>query len=344
MSPRPLPRRVLRILPLSFVAIVVALATGWCVLAIEYRAPLGDAVRHTLQVALALLGVGAVVGLFARRVRRATLAFVVAFALVLVWWSRIEPRNDRDWQPEVARLASAEVHGDLVTIHNIRNFDYRTETEFTPRYYDKTFDLKTLDSVDMVATYWMGDAIAHMMVSFGFGGKDYLTVSIETRKEKSESYSTVAGFFREYELYYVVADERDLIRVRTNYRKDPPEDVYIYRLTGPPENGRRVFLSYIEEINALNQHPEFYNTLTTNCTTNIWMHGKVNPNHVPMNWKILVSGYVPQFLYEQGRLDTQLPFDELKRRGHVNDLAHAANDAEDFSQRIRVNLPTPPPS
>jgi hypothetical protein len=335
-------RRALRILLASLVGVLIAAVTAWGSLAIDYRAPFGVAARQVLAIVFAVLGVAAIIGLFARRMRFASVGFLVSFVLLLVWWSRIEPRNDRDWQPEVARLAYADVNGDQVTVHNIRNFDYRSEIDFTPRYYDKTFDLSTLDTVDIIATYWMGDAIAHMMVSFGFAGRDYLTVSIETRKERTESYSTLAGFFKEYELYYVVADERDLIRVRTNYRKDPPEDVYLYRVNGPRENARRLFLSYIAEINSLNDHPEFYNTLTTNCTTNIWMHSKVNEGSPPLNWKILVSGYVPLFLYEIGRLDTRLSFDELRRRSHVNDAAHAANDAPDFSQRIRANVPMPP--
>ncbi|HVN86617.1 MAG TPA: DUF4105 domain-containing protein [Candidatus Binatia bacterium] len=329
------------ILLASLAALVVAGFTGWGSLAIFYRAPLAGTMREALAMVMAVLGFAAIVGLYARRVRRATIAFVAVTALLLLWWSTIKARNDRDWQPEVARLAYADINGDQITIHNIRNFDYRTETDFTPRYYDKTFDLKTLDTADLIASYWMGDAIAHMMVSFGFGGKDYLTVSIETRKERSESYSTLAGFFREYELYYVVADERDLIRVRTNYRKDPPEDVYLYRTNAPPENVRRLFLSYIEKINSLKDHPEFYNTLTTNCTTNIWMHTKVNQQSVPLNWKILASGYVPLLAYEYGRLDTRLPFEELRRRSHINQAAQAADSAEDFSQRIRASVPAP---
>ncbi|MGH7787265.1 MAG: DUF4105 domain-containing protein [Candidatus Binatia bacterium] len=343
MSARSRLRTLSRILLLSLVGVLIAAAAGWGVLAIEYRAPVDAALRHLLGAALVLLAVGAVVGLFARRARRATAAFLVGFAAMLVWWSRIEPRNDRDWQPDVARLASAEVDGDRVTIRNIRNNDYRSETDFTPRYYDRTFDLRTLDTLDIIATYWMGDAIAHVMVSFGFSGKDYLTVSIETRKERGESYSTLAGFFREYELYYVVADERDLIRLRTNYRHDPPEDVYVYRTKAPPENVRRLFLSYLKAINALNERPEFYNTLTTNCTTTIWQLSKVNQQSLKPNWKILVSGYLPQLLYETGRLDTRLPFAELRERSHVNAAAQAANEAEDFSQRIRASVPMPPP-
>jgi hypothetical protein len=221
-------------------------------------------------------------------------------------------------------------------MHNIRNFDYRSETDYTPAYYDKRFDLRKLEGVDLVAVYWMGPAIAHIFVSFAFAGGDHLAVSIETRKEKGEDYSTIKGFFRQYELYYVVADERDVIRLRTNYRHDPPEDAYVYRLQGSIENGRRLFLDYIKKINALKSHPEFYNTLTTNCTTNIWFHSRVNPEHLPFSWKILASGYVPKYLYEAGRLETRMPFSELERRAHINARAQAADSAADFSRHIRI--------
>jgi hypothetical protein len=179
-----------------------------------------------------------------------------------------------------------------------------------------------------------------VFLSFGFGANGQLAISIERRDEKGEDYSTIKGLFRQYELYYVVADERDVIRLRTNYRHDPPEDVYVYRLQGSPADGQRVLREYLREINSLRERPKFYNTLTTNCTGNIWLHARVNPGHVPYSWKILASGYVPEYLYEQGRLDTHLPFSELKRRGHVNALAQAADGASDFSQRIRAALPS----
>lgn len=267
--------------------------------------------------------------------RRALASYAVLFALVLWRWQAIEPSNDRDWQPEGARLAHATIDGEHVTLRNIRNFQYRSETDFTPAYYDKTFDLGSLDSVDVVATYWMGPAIAHVFLSFGFGGKDYLAISIEARKERGEGYSTLKGFFRQYELHYVVADERDVIRVRTTYRRDPPEQVYVYRVRGTPEAARRVFLDYLAQINRLNAQAEFYNTLTTNCTSNIWLHSRVNPEHLPYSWKLLVSGRVPELLYEHGKLDTAVPFAELQRRSLINARAVAAGDAEDFSRRIR---------
>ena len=172
--------------------------------------------------------------------------FAVWVLLVAVWWTTISPSNSRDWQADVAVLPRATIQGDRVTLHNIRNFTYRTDTDFTPGYYDKTFELARLSSVDLIAVYWMGDAIAHIMLSFGFGGTDYVAFSIETRKEKNEDYSTIKGFFKQYELMYIAGDERDLIRVRTDYR-DPQEDVYVYRLRMPPERARLLFLEYVEQ-------------------------------------------------------------------------------------------------
>jgi len=298
------------------------------------------ALRAGLAAGFALASLIALIGsVLPRWRRRAFTVYLVLFAVLLLSWRAIAPSNDRDWQPEVAVLPYATVDGDRITVHNIRNFDYRTETDFTPAYYDRTFDLRKLEGVDVVASYWMGPAIAHIFLSFGFEGGDHLAISIETRKERGEDYSTVQGFFRQYELYYVVADERDLIRVRTNYRKDPPEDVYVYRVNGAAENGRRVFLQYIDEINALKDRPEWYNTLTTNCTTAIWMHSRINPGHPPLSWKVLASGYLPEYLHEIGRLDGGLPFAELKGRAHVNARAQAADKAADFSRQIRAGLP-----
>jgi hypothetical protein len=259
-----------------------------------------------------------------------------------ILFRRIPARNDRDWQPEVSVTPRATVNGELVTIHGVRNFDYRSASDFTPRWEDRTYDLRKLDSADIIAVYWAGNAIAHMMISFGFQDQDYLAVSIETRKQKGESYSTLAGFFRRYELYYVFADERDVIRVRTNYRQ-PPEDVYIYRLRAPQINIQRSFLAYIQAINDMCERPRFYNTLTTNCTTSILMHTRINPESPPMSWKILVSGYVPDYLYQLGRIDTTKPFADLKKLARVNERAHAADKDALFSQSIRQGLPKPAP-
>ena len=312
--------------------------TIWGALVLVFAGSGNNLIRGAAVSAFCLISAGTLIALFVRRWRRQAIGVLaVLWAALIVLWTSIEPTNERDWQPDVAVLPYADISGDQVTVHNIRNFDYRSETDYTAAYYDKTFDLRQLRSVDIVTCYWMGPAIAHVFVSFGFAGDDYLAVSIEVRKSKGKEYSTLKGFFRQYELIYVVADERDVIRLRTNYRHNPPEDVYIYRATGPLEASRRLFLQYMDQLNALRAQPEFYNTLTTNCTTNIWTNAHVNPGRVPMSWKILASGYVPEYLYEQGRLDDMgLSFPELKRRAHVNERAQAADAAADFSRRIRA--------
>jgi hypothetical protein len=296
-------------------------------------------VRSTLAWGFGALGLLALVGLAVRRARRpAAIGFSSAFALVLVVWGSTTPSNDRDWAPEVAVLPFAIVDGDRVTVHHLRNFDYRTETDFTPASYDRTFHFRRLDRIDLVAVYWMGPAIAHLFVTFGFGD-DHLAISIEVRKSRTRPYATLPGIFPQYELVYVVADERDVIRVRTNYRKDPPEEVYLFRVRGPIENGRRIFLDYMRDINVVRERPRFYNTLTTNCTAMILAHTAVNPGHLAYSWKVLLSGYAEEYAYDMGRLDRSLPFEELRRRSHINAVAQAADKAPDFSQRIRAGLP-----
>lgn len=287
---------------------------------------------------VALLGIASIAAP-ARYRLAARAVFAAAMVLLAVWWQGVKPSNDRDWKTEVAVQPWATIEGDRVTVHNVRNFKYRSVSDFDVAYYDKTYLLSELTAVDLAAIYWMGPDIAHIIVSFGFANGDQLAFSIETRTERGEGYSTVKGFFRQYELFYVVADERDVIGVRTNHRREPSEDVYLYRLQGPIANGRRLFLDYLRKINALKDQPEWYNTLTTNCTTNVWLHTSANPGRLAFSWKLLASGHVPEYLHENGRLVTSLPFEELRTRSLINTRAHAAGNASDFSRRIREGLP-----
>jgi hypothetical protein len=318
---------------------LVVLGFGsWGALLLAFAGPSDAILRSALVFGFCLASVATLIAFFLPRWRWSAIGVFAALCAALVFlWASLEPTNERDWQPQVAVLPYATISGDQVTVHNIRNFDYRSETDYTIAYYDKSFDLRQLRSVDIVTSYWMGPAIAHVFVSFGFADDDYLAVSVEVRYAKGQDYSRLKGLFRQYELVYVVADERDVIRLRTNYRRSPPQDVYVYRVKGSVEATRRFFLEYMNRWNALRTQPEFYNTLTTNCTTNIWVNDGGNPDRIPLSWKILASGYVPEYLYEQVRLeDMGLPFAELQRRAHVNARAQAADSAADFSQRIRA--------
>jgi hypothetical protein len=320
-----------------FLRVCLLLMAGWATLAIYYS-NLPGTLRPWAAGIFALGSLVALIGMFNHRLVR--LGFLAAFAVVLVYWLLMPPSNDRDWQPDLAVLSWADINGDKVTLHNIRNCDYRTETDFSCHYYDRTFDLAKLKAVDLFLVYWGSPSIAHTMMSFDFTGEGNVCISIETRKEKGEAYSTVKGFFRQYELIYVVADERDLVRLRTNYRENGKgEDVYLYRLKVKPEIARKVFLSYLGEVNRLKERPEWYNALTENCTTSIRQHTMpYNPN-ARFDWRMIVNGYIDEMLYERKFIDTSLPFAELKKRSYINPEAHAADNNPAFSQLIRVGLP-----
>ncbi len=330
-----------RLLGTGLIGLLVVGAAVWGALALWFAVPAVDGLRAALALGFVALGAGGLLAAFLRRkLFVPLLPFAVAFVVLLAWWSTIEASNDRAWQRDVAMLPSAEIEGDVITLRNVRSFTYRSESDYTPLWYDKTVDLKQLDTLDLIAVYWMGDAIAHTILSFGFAGEQ-IAISIETRKEQGEAYSTLGGLFRRYELYYVVADESDLIGLRTNHR-DLPEDVYLYRVNAPQENIRRLFLQYLTQINELTVQPEFYNTATTNCTTNIVTHVEAIRPQVPLSWKMLLSGYFPELVYERGSLDQSLPFEVLRQQSYINERAQAANGANDFSRRIREGLPGMP--
>ncbi len=319
---------LVRLLPLPLVV--------WACLAIWVDGPVARVSAGALVV---LFAAGALYALVRVRPpgRGAALALVGVLA-VASWWGRIGASNDRVWMVDVAELPTAEFDGDRVTIRNVRDFDYRSETDYTPRWEVRTYDLGTVRGLDMFLSYWGPRNIAHTIASWEFDDGRHLAISIETRKEKGEAYSAVLGFFRQYELYYVVADERDLIGLRTNHRG---EQVYLYRLRTPAARARALLVDYLEEVNRLARQPRWYNALTHNCTTTIRLHAQNVAPRNPWNWRFLANGYLDELGYMRGTIDTSLPFAELRRRSNVTERGRAAGDAPDFSTRIREGLPDP---
>jgi hypothetical protein len=268
--------------------------------------------------------------------RRRALALGGLCAGLIAWWFTIPASNDRDWQADVAVAPTADVVGNRVTVRGIRNFAYRTTSDFDVHWDERTYELDKLRSLDFYVSYWAGPSICHTMLSFGFEGDRYLCLSVEARKEKTEAYSAVKGFFRQYELVYVLADERDLVKLRTNVRK---EQVYLYRLATSPEEVRGVFLDTLAEMNALARRPQWYNALMHNCTSNLRDRTAPYARDRRWSWKFVVNGYIDGLVYERGALDRSLPFEELKRRSHVNAKAQAAGDDPAFSRILREGLP-----
>lgn len=334
---------IVRFLPGLLKAVAWLVGAGcatWATGAFFFDSP-WPSLRPWAAVSLALAFVAAVVLLPWSWLKLG--ALFGGFGLVLAWWLTLQPSNTRDWQPDVARTAWAGIDGDTVTIHDVRNCDYRTVTDYTPRWETRTVRLSQLTGVDVSTIYWGSPWIAHVIVSFRFADALPVCFSIETRMEVGESYSALAGFYRRYELIYVVADERDVLRVRTNFRPGASgqgEDVHLYRTTDTPAQARVRFLEYVHALNTLHDQPRWYNAVTANCLTSI--RTQSDPAHRNRwDWQLLLNGKMDRLLYKRGDLVTNgLPFPELKARSLINPAARAAGDSPDFSRLIRADQST----
>jgi len=318
------------------IGIALLAVTAWWCLALRFRLPGPAALATTIAVAYALAVVAVL--LWLRPFGRAVLLVLVSFGVLAFWWSTIRPSNQRDWAPEYAHIPYGEVEGNRLVLHNVRVFDYRSETDFTPRWEDRTYDLSRLRELDLFMSYWGSPWIAHTILSWVFEDGPPLAISIETRRTRSQQYSALRGFFREYEICYVAADERDVIGLRTNYRG---EQVYLYRLRTPPERARAILMDYLASMNALAKQPAWYNACTDNCTTSIRTHVKHVGAASPLDWRIFANGYADQMLYERGTVDTRIPFEELRAQCLIVPKAQAAGDGPGFSAHIREGVPRP---
>jgi Domain of unknown function (DUF4105) len=307
----------------------------WGGLALWYQAP-GAKIGKSLIVLLwTVLWVVLAVALHGGRPALVLSAFAAAFGALLFWWRRVMPSNERDWLDDVAQMTTGTVDGNRVTLHNVRNFDWRTSADYTQRWETRRYDLERLCSLDMIMSYWTIPAIAHMLISFGFDDGEQVVFSVEIRREKHEKYSEIGGFFKEFELSIVAADERDVVRVRTNVRG---EDAYLYHIRLPVPAIRSLFLGYIAQANGLAAAPRFYNTITVNCTTLVYHMMQRIVGYLPLNYRLLLSGYLPEYVYRVGGLDSRFSLQELRVQGRITDRAIDADRSESFSAEIRRGI------
>lgn len=317
-----------------FVGWVVIPTTLWIALAVHYQRP--RAWQRWCMSALPITVVGgslAALPLFPW----ACAVWAITLCLAIAAWAWRRPRADRDWSVGMEVQPRAEVVGDTLHVRNFRNFSYPAAGPPIQQYEERTYDLSKLSSIDFFLSHWTGPWMAHTLASFGFDDGQFLCISIEARRQKWQSYSPLWGMLRAYELLFVLGDERDIVRVRTNIYG---ETVYMYRLRMPPEHLRRLLLDYVRRLESLATQPEWYNTITSNCTTNLFYHRRARtpwwlwPN-------ILLNGLTPRAMYRLGYLDDRLPFAELQARAAIRERAVQAGDAADFSQQIRAQMPTP---
>jgi hypothetical protein len=329
---------IIKLLASVILALAITLATTWGGLALWFRLSAPDGVRAAAAAAFVIIGMVAILGILVRRRQIALLTFGAVLGAVLVWWSTIRPPAAGDWAPDVARQVTGRQDGDTLVLTNVRNFDWRSDTDFTERWETRSYDLSKLRRLDLFMSYWAGPQMAHFILSFGFDGGDRLAWSIEVRRQQGGEYSPVADAFKTSPLVIVAADERDVVRVRSNVRR---EDVQLYRLATSPAAARSLLAEYVDNANRLARTPQFYNSLTTNCTTAVVKMARAAGTNLPLDWRFIVNGYLPSYLYLRGMLDTELPFDQVKALAHIDDRAQAAGSSPDFSRLIRVGVPSP---
>jgi hypothetical protein len=312
------------------------LLVTWSTLAISYSNLPWAGLRLGLAAAFAAFAVWAI---WLARQRRMSAVVIGLFLGVVAWWVAIPPSHDRPWRPEVAVMPRAVIDGDRVRLSGVRNFEYRSRDDFTVRYEEREVLLSHLTGLDFYISYWSEGLVGHTFLSFIFDNAPPLSISIETRPEAGEGFNPLASLFKQFELIYVVGDERDLVGVRTNHRD---ETVYLYRLNTSAVDARRLLLVYLDRINELADRPEWYHLLSNSCTINIIRYANAAGREGRFDIRHLLNGLIDGYLYRSGRVDTTLPFDELRRRSLINEAAQAADGAPDFSQRIRATLPTAP--
>ncbi len=328
----------LRLIGLTLAFPLLAFFSLWGTLALWYRLPGPEWVPTTAATLFALLGLFTIARYFTPLRWRALSVFIVVLVGISIWWNTLTPPRDANWSPQVARQLKADINGDILTLTNMRDFHWRTPTDYDENWIDRSYDLSTVQSTDLALSYWGSPMMAHMMVSFGFENDEYLAWSVEVRRLEGGSFSPIADFFKAHTISYIASPETDVIGTRSNARG---EQVYIYRLDLSPEQAREFIELYVADANRQINDPQWFNSVFSNCTTDVLKLLETAGIRIPIDYRLLANGLLPEFAYDNGLLADRLPLSEIRSRGHINDLANAHGLKDGFSKAIRVNLPEP---
>ena len=313
-------------------------ASVWCLMALWFRMPGPDMLRWTAMAVFAFLNLAAFMALLNTRHLRPFLVFLVLYALVLGWWSTLRPPTVADWAPDVAQQVTGTFDGDLVTLTGVRDFEWTGPYEAQDNWVTRTYDLSQLESLDLILSYWGDPKMAHFILSFGFAGGEQLAWSVEVRRTVNGGFSPIADMFRANPLSIIAATERDVVGVRTNYRG---EDVLLLRLTTDPFSTRDLFEEYVIDANKLAAKPAWYNSIKTNCTTVVFNMFDAVGRRIDFDWRIIANGYLPEYVYDEGVVVTDIPVSELREQSRISAKAKAFGLGDGFSQAIREGLPEP---
>ncbi|MFS4580221.1 DUF4105 domain-containing protein [Phaeobacter sp. C3_T13_0] len=332
--------RALRLFCLGLLCLLILLATIWGTMALWYRLPVDSLWRTAAASGFAGLGLATLWALIRGRALRGLATFCLALAAVIWWWGSLTPPADANWSPDVARQVTGTRDGDILTLTNVRNFDWRTPTDFTARWDNRSYDLSQLQSIDLFMSYWAGPEMAHMVVSFGFADGEHIAWSVEVRRQVGGEFSPIADLFKTNTLVLIAADERDVIGTRTNARG---EDVQLFRIKADPETARTLLMQYVDAANGLAQRPQWYNSLTKNCTTVVMTMIRTIVQDVPLDWRLLANGYLPEYAHDQGVLAQSFSTEELRKLGSITAMAQAMGITDQYSAVIREGVPVPAP-
>ncbi|MGD9294830.1 MAG: DUF4105 domain-containing protein [Roseobacter sp.] len=329
-------RAVLKFALAAIAFLVIAYSMLWGSLAIWFKMPVSELAKYLVIAIFLIPGVLSLVHLFTKKTRRAFLVYAVFFAALLAWWNTLTPPADGDWAPTTARQVTGTIEGDILTLDGVREFQWRSENDFTENWTKRTYDLSQLETLDLFLSYWGDPKMAHFMLSFGFGNDEFLTWSIEVRRYKDGNYSPVADFFKAHPLVIFAAEEYDVVGLRSNVWDN---DVHIFRLPGRPENMRPLLEEYVSDANRLAERPHWYNSLFTNCTTVVFKMMDAVGVRFPFDWRIIVNGYMPEWLHDEGFLNANYTTEELRALGRINERAKANGLNDGFSAAIREGVP-----
>jgi hypothetical protein len=318
--------------------LVIVPLSAWSAMALWFRLPAPEWAKAGASALFVMIGLATVVALFTHKRFAALSGFALAFAAVVLWWQTIRPPETGDWAPDVARQTTGTLNGDILTLSDVRDFEWRTDHDFDERWSERSYDLSKLKTLDLFLAYWAGPEMAHVIMSFGFEDGDHLAWSVEVRRERNSQFSPIADAFRSHTLVYLATTERDSVRLRSNVRG---EDVRLYRLNTPPDRAKLLLLEYVAEANELAERPKFYNSITANCATTVAKLVRAAGGTLPFDWRLIVNGFLPGYLYDQGAVVTTIPLAELMERARVSEKARAADASPDFSRLIRVGVPSP---
>ncbi|AXI48792.1 hypothetical protein C1J03_06890 [Sulfitobacter sp. SK012] len=329
--------RIVQFFPFAVLFLTVAYATAWGTLALWYKLPGPNLVVGVAAVSFGIFGISTLIAFFTSLRWRWFWVFGVSLVALNVWWNTLVPPADGNWTPDVARQVTGTIDGDILTLHNVRAFNWRTVDDFDENWVTRTYDLSQTESADLFMSYWAGPEMAHFMVSFGFANGDYLTWSMEVRREVGSSFSPTADFFKAHTIAVIAAEERDIVGLRSNIKK---ERVQIFRGQHDP-NDTRLIEAYVAAANEVAEKPRWFNSVFTNCSRSVIMLARHVGIKVPFDYRVIVNGYFPNFLYDHGKLNSDVSIEELYHLGDITERALANGLTDNFSTAIRKDVPMP---